>query len=278
MRVIINADDFGLNATVNREIERCIREGLITSTTIMAAGEAFDEAVEISKRYPQISFGVHLTLDELSSLTKSPVLHKYGMTDEQGIFIKGGLFRVAKWTSELTTAIRLELEAQIERIVAAGKVPSHFDGHHHCHTIRELHQIMVELSRKYGVNRVRVPLDYRSLHMIINHVTPVNPLIVGIKNSPSDDHSHTIEKPSIYRRVIHNISMFQNDCFFKKHFRTVDYCCSVSSFKKNEDYFQRRMCDRIFELMCHPGHPNYQQETLLLNSLAHYSRISYLNL
>ena len=79
MRVIINADDFGVNATVNTEIERCIREGLITSTTIMAAGDGFEEAIEISKLYPQISFGVHLTLDELTSQTKSPLLHQYGL-------------------------------------------------------------------------------------------------------------------------------------------------------------------------------------------------------
>lgn len=276
MRVIINADDFGLNATVNREIERCIHEGLITSTTIMAAGEGFDEAVKISKRYPQISFGVHLTLDELSSLTKSPILQKYGMTDDHGVFIKGGLFRVAKWTSELTTAISLELEAQVERIIAAGIMPSHFDGHHHCHTIPALHPILMDLTEKYHIKSVRVPLDSRTIGMMIHHVTPA----VQMHNSePSGNSSISSNNVNIIKKISHIIDSYKNNRFFKKHFKTTDYCCSVATFMKNSDFFLGAMRDKTCELMCHPGHSIYIKETAMLRELPILiERTSYLEL
>ena len=275
LRVIVNADDFGLNETVNAAIEKCIKQGLITSTTIMAAGEGFDDAVTLAKKYPYISYGVHLTLDELSSLTKSPVLHKYGMTDSEGLFIKGGVFRVQEWTHELTTAIHYELEAQIDKIISAGLTPSHFDGHHHCHTVKYLHGIMVELTRKYNITKVRVPLDARDMDMILHHITPaISKRTVTNSILPSKKSSN-----GIIKRVRLNFSMICNDRFFKRSFNTTDYCCSVASFKKNEEYLKTHFRGKTIELMCHPGHPNYKEETELLATIPNSVKMtSYLSL
>ena len=44
-RLIINADDFGLTAGVNRAIAELHQAGAVTSATLMATGAAFDDAV-----------------------------------------------------------------------------------------------------------------------------------------------------------------------------------------------------------------------------------------
>jgi predicted glycoside hydrolase/deacetylase ChbG (UPF0249 family) len=58
-RLIINADDLGLTAGVNRAIAECIRVGVVTSTTLMANATAFLDAVSVVHKLagPDPSFG-----------------------------------------------------------------------------------------------------------------------------------------------------------------------------------------------------------------------------
>ena len=74
MKYIINADDFGKSEDVNKAIIHCIEERVINSTTIMANGLALPSAATYARSNPQISYGVHLVIDEMESLTKSMIL------------------------------------------------------------------------------------------------------------------------------------------------------------------------------------------------------------
>lgn len=276
MRVIINADDFGLNTRVNFEIERCIHEGLITSTTLMADGEGFADAIRISKRFPYISYGVHLTLDELTSLSKSPVLNQYGLTDENGLFIKGGVFHVKEWTKELKEAVYRELSFQIEKVIASGINPTHFDGHHHCHTITALHEVIIALSKKYGITKVRMPLDVRTIDMIVHHIYPASRCN---NTSGNSDTTNAQINHSILSRIMWYVSSYNNALFFKRHFNTTAFCCSVSTFCKNASYMERAFSQKTIELMCHPGNCDYESETnqlVLINR--NIRRITYHNI
>jgi len=49
-RLIVNADDFGLTRGVNRAILECISGGIVTSTTLMANSDEFEDAVGLAKR------------------------------------------------------------------------------------------------------------------------------------------------------------------------------------------------------------------------------------
>ena len=60
--LILNADDFGMTRGVNEGIVRAHREGILTSTTLMANGPAFDDAVERLAANPQLGVGCHLVL------------------------------------------------------------------------------------------------------------------------------------------------------------------------------------------------------------------------
>src|SRR5919197_1698444 len=70
-RLIINADDFGLTEGVNRAIVEAHSEGVVTSTTLMANGPAFDNAVRLAAISPKLSVGCHLVL-----IDGSPVLER----------------------------------------------------------------------------------------------------------------------------------------------------------------------------------------------------------
>ncbi len=73
--LIVNADDFGLTEGVNRAIIDGHRNGIITSTTLMANGMAFDSAVAAGLAAPALGIGVHLNLTQgrpVSSASRVP--------------------------------------------------------------------------------------------------------------------------------------------------------------------------------------------------------------
>ena len=61
-RLIVNADDFGFTPDVNRGILEAHRRGILTATTLMANGGAFDDAVAIAKANATLDVGCHLVL------------------------------------------------------------------------------------------------------------------------------------------------------------------------------------------------------------------------
>ncbi len=62
--LIVNADDLGWTEGVNRGIVEAHRKGLVTSTSLLANGQAFAAAAEISRSNPELGIGVHLNLSD----------------------------------------------------------------------------------------------------------------------------------------------------------------------------------------------------------------------
>lgn len=92
MKVIINADDYGISEGTTREIQKAIERGLISSSTIMANGRYLNESLPFIREHPEISWGIHVNLTSFESLTKSPALRKAGLIDHAGQFIKSVYF------------------------------------------------------------------------------------------------------------------------------------------------------------------------------------------
>ena len=130
VRVIINADDFGINPKVTEETIFLLKNNSISSATIMANGTCLGQAAEFSKSHPEFSFGVHVCLDEFDSLTKNTILQKYGITDNVSVFIKGSLFNISYFDQELIKAIDGEIRAQVDQVLSLGVSISHIDSHH----------------------------------------------------------------------------------------------------------------------------------------------------
>jgi len=261
MRVIVNADDLGINAEVNAEIENFIEKGIVSSSTILANGKDFHLVPDIVKRHPNISFGVHLNLSEFESLTKSPVLMKYGITNRDGVFVKGAINNVC-FTKELKKAIFKEWRAQIIKVREAGILISHIDGHHHCHAKPELYVLLKRLADNFGIREVRQnsvrPFFYMQRKTISDN---------GVTKSEVIE-SNSSQKKLLFRQRITNIIKGRIWYYRTRYdFLTTDLFLSYSDFVTGYDSIRRKKQVTI-ELMCHPGHPKYKAESelLLVNS------------
>ena len=158
-RLIVNADDFGLHAAVNRGILAAHTEGIVSSTSLMAGGAALDDAVRIAKQCPQLGVGVHLTLVGASPLL--PVAEVSSLLDEAGdfygsypLFIKRflrGKIRLAE--------VERELAAQIDRVRMAGIQPSHLDSHQHLHVLPGIGGLVLDLARRFSIRAIRIPAE-----------------------------------------------------------------------------------------------------------------------
>jgi predicted glycoside hydrolase/deacetylase ChbG (UPF0249 family) len=62
--LIVNADDLGLSRGVNRATFEAFERGIVTSASLMAAGEEFEEAITGALARPKLGVGVHLVLHD----------------------------------------------------------------------------------------------------------------------------------------------------------------------------------------------------------------------
>ena len=152
--LIVNADDFGYTSGVNRAIVEAHRTGIVTSTSLMATGAAFEDAVQRSRSNPALDIGCHLNLVEgrpLSSPGRIPHLVK-----PNGKFynLVGLGLRVAAGRVPMSEVER-EFDAQTEKIIAAGIRPSHLDTHQHTHLHPKIAAVLAGVGERYGIRWVR---------------------------------------------------------------------------------------------------------------------------
>lgn len=142
----INADDFGFTRDVNAGIIEAHREGVLTSTTLMANGEAFEDAVNLARATPSLDVGCHLVLVQGNSILTGNALPQK-ISQLIPMVVSGRL------------DVYAELAAQIEKITSAGIRPSHLDTHKHTHLLPKVFRAVVLLAREYSIPFIRLPVD-----------------------------------------------------------------------------------------------------------------------
>lgn len=269
-RVIINADDLGINSDVNNAIDKALQNGLISSSTILANSTTWDEIHKIVERNTNVSFGVHLNLTQGVAITQSKTLQKYGITDGNNHFSDWRKNNI-EFTSELLEAIYNEWDAQIHRVLHENNIPiTHIDGHHHIHTLDILHPILLRLIKKYNIKAVRNKY-VRPLSFLFNKSKKALPGTNTGKSPNTQGGDLPASKPSgLLKRLINilkmNLSQVMWTAKTRKHAVTTDYFDSYENIYK-EIY---RGCvlpkNCTIELMCHPGHKSYVFEYSLIES------------
>ncbi len=157
IRLIVNADDFGVSERVNEGIILAHRSGIVTAASLMAVGRAFDHAVQCCRRVPELDVGVHLTLVAEKPLlqgTSSLTGDDGRLPPSIGVFLRrclAGSIRMAD--------IQAELSAQIERVLDHGLPATHIDSHQHVHALPGMAQLALRLSDRYRIPFVRVPIE-----------------------------------------------------------------------------------------------------------------------
>jgi chitin disaccharide deacetylase len=145
--LIVNADDFGFTPDVNQGIVDAHRGGILTATTLMANGEAFDDALRLAREAPSLDIGVHFVLIGGRSLTT-------------GKDLPATVPQLLAAMARRQIAIQDELRAQLTRILDSGLRPSHLDTHKHTHLAPPVLNAVARLSREFGIPWVRRPFDF----------------------------------------------------------------------------------------------------------------------
>lgn len=156
MRVIINADDLGATEAVNDAILELMARKCVTSATLLANGPFIDKATKELVHFPYCSFGIHLNCTEFMPLAPKKGLAE--ILDGRGSFDRrlNDNPAAVKKHSSLLCAIAKEWSCQIEKLLSRGIILSHFDSHHHVHTLPFLFPALKYLQRKYRITRVRI--------------------------------------------------------------------------------------------------------------------------
>jgi len=168
VKVIVHADDFGLTEKVNDGILQAHLHGILTSTSIMANGGAFEQALNIVHSTPTLDVGIHLTLIEEKPLLNAEEIPT--LLTQEGKFHRNAFHFVRRYLLGKINLdeVRKELDTQIQRVLMAGISPSHLDSHQHIHMLPGILGIVVELSQKYGIPAIRFPHEVRVFRGIRN--------------------------------------------------------------------------------------------------------------
>jgi hopanoid biosynthesis associated protein HpnK len=158
-QLIVNGDDFGYTRGVNGGILRSFEQGILTSTTLMANGEAFEDAVEGARAHPRLGVGCHLVL--VGGRCVAPAEKIPTLADSEGRLPDS---LAAFWLRVSARGVRSadlerELRAQIERVCATGIRPTHLDTHKHTHLHPRVMEAVGRVAEELGIRRVRKPFE-----------------------------------------------------------------------------------------------------------------------
>lgn len=138
--VIVNADDFGQSAGINRGIIEAHERGIVTSASLMVRWPAASAAAAYARAHPRLSVGLHVDLGE-------------------------SIYRAGEWVALYERVDRQDaraVEAEIRAQLALAREflrrdPTHLDSHQHVHTEEPALSILDGIARELAV-----PLRHRS--------------------------------------------------------------------------------------------------------------------
>jgi predicted glycoside hydrolase/deacetylase ChbG (UPF0249 family) len=138
--LIPNADDFGYTRDVNDGIIHAHRQGILTSATIMATGDAFDHAVMLARENRSLDVGVHLVLVGSDGFPPT-------------------VFQLMRQVALGRIRIYDELAAQVRKVQSAGLSPTHLDTHKHTHLLPPVLRAVARIASDFKIPWVRRPFD-----------------------------------------------------------------------------------------------------------------------
>ena len=156
--LIVNGDDFGRTESSNQGIMQAFERGILTSTSIVASSQYFDQALELAEHHPELSVGVHLVVDEYRPVSNPRDIPSMVGPDGQFPSRAPALGRILLGLVN-REEIRREWHAQLRKVVDAGIRPSHIDGHGHCHASPTLAALVVEIATEFQITAARLPAE-----------------------------------------------------------------------------------------------------------------------
>lgn len=155
LRVIINADDFGMDGSCTAAILEAFERGFVTSTTAMCNMEGFAGAAARIMGTPYKGrVGIHFVLTEGRPLTEA-IRRDPFFCDGDGMF-HGRVKRFQPFGAERKRAVYGELRKQAEAFAASGLAFHHADSHHHVHTVPAVAPIVRRVMEEFHIQKLRI--------------------------------------------------------------------------------------------------------------------------
>lgn len=242
-RLIINADDFGLTAGVNRGILEAHRQGVVTSATMMANALAMGDAVRLAKTVERLSVGCHVVLIDGQPLLSPSHVRSLMSAKNRGRF-RDSLqsFAAAALQGHLDPdEVADEVEAQIRKIQSAGLEVSHVDTHKHTHLFPAVGHPLLKAAKACGVRAVRNPF------------APLKPLAFA----------HLMRRPRLWTRYSEVTLLRRFNAEFRRAVEKEGMVTTDGSFgivgtgALDEKLFEAivgSIPEGTWELLCHPGY------------------------
>lgn len=218
MKIVINADDFGKNPSVNEAISYAFDKGIINQTTAMATEVSFVDAMNIASKKGFIDkVGLHINLDEGYPLTDN-IKNISDFCNSDGSFNRRFRQSIIKSSFFIDKTIKSccvdELCAQMMRYLDNGGQLMHLDSHHHVHFKKSILDLLIPLARDMKFRSMRICPYYQKDGLI----------------------------KTIYKKHINKI--------IRQNFNTVD--CFVGSYKDYQLLKVNQLLPSSFEVMLHP--------------------------
>jgi hopanoid biosynthesis associated protein HpnK len=244
-QLIVNADDLGLTAGVNRAIREAHNDGIVTSATLMATGAAFADAIELARATPSLSVGCHVVLVDGTAISERASIATLlsPRASASGHFHS----RISAVATRATfrrfdpDQLVTEITAQIRTIQAAGIKVTHLDTHKHTHIFPQILSALVKAARICGVPAVRNPFgSLTSLRL------------------PEFARSSGLWKRYGQVRILNTFAARFRDTVRRAGLVTPDGALGVIETGSLDTSLLRRaltnLPDGTWELVCHPGY------------------------
>jgi predicted glycoside hydrolase/deacetylase ChbG (UPF0249 family) len=223
-RLIVNADDFGFTPDVNRGIVAAHRDGILTASTLMANGEAFDDAVRLARETPALDVGCHLVL-----ISGHSVLPPHAP-------LPASAPELVRALAARRIPVYDELAAQVRKILAAGLRPTHLDTHKHTHLAPPVLEAVARIAEEFDIRWVRRPFDMP--------LTAPGGGVPWLKRATSSG-------LQVLRRRFHRV-LARHGCRTTDHFAGFQI---TGRFRAPElAQLIRGLPEGLTEFMCHPGY------------------------
>jgi predicted glycoside hydrolase/deacetylase ChbG (UPF0249 family) len=161
-KLIVNADDFGLTAGVNRAIAETHTGGVVSSATLMANGAAFEDAVTAARSAPNLSVGCHVVLVDGTPVSPPDAVNTLlaiRSAEPDSFFSSLSAFAARAMLGGFDRdQLVAEVTAQIRKIQSTGLQVTHLDSHKHAHIFPEILAALLRAARICGVRAIRNPI------------------------------------------------------------------------------------------------------------------------
>jgi chitin disaccharide deacetylase len=211
--LVIHADDFGMNHSVNRATAEALDNHWITSASILVPCPWFLEAVAYAKAHPEADLGIHQALtSEWTTFRWGPVSSKdrvKSLLDPDG-YLPNDTPQVAKNAN--AAEVEAELRAQIDRAQKMGVHVTHLDTHMAAlFTTTDLYKVYLKMGHSYGVPILE---EWQGTHGPLGITPPADEVLIQkvISIEPGVDATHWTDwyektlaalGPGTYEVIVH---------------------------------------------------------------------------